>query len=273
MYPRGRPYYSPEKVGRSPSRNARTPVCASTETSTSRNASPSTRQSVGRLRRPDRALDPTQGDRRLAGQPHRVVARLRLQLLRLDQEVHDPVRRRLLGRELDPLHDQLRRAGRADEPGQPLCPPGAGQQSEPHLRQADQRALGPRGEAEVTRERELEPAAERMPVDRGDRRLRNLGEAAEDLLRQQRAVDPLLGDPLELVDVGAGHEHALERAPHEHRAGLAVGGQLRSRLGELGDHLSVDRVQRRPVEREDGDLRVGEPLQRDRRGQTSPRRR
>ena len=35
---------------------------------------------------------------------------------------------------------------------------------------------------------------------------------------------------------------------------LAVGGQLRGRRGELGDHLLVDRVQRRPVEREDGDL-------------------
>ena len=126
-------------------------------------------------------------------------------------------------------------------------------------------------EAEVAGERELEPAAERVAVDRGDRRLGQLGEAREDLLREQRAVDSLRGDPLELVDVGAGHEDALERAADEHCARLGVGGELRGRRVQLGHDLLVDRVQGRPVEREHGDPLVGEALEADDAAQ--PRRR
>ena len=213
-----------------------------------------------RPRRPDRPLDPAQGERRLPGEPNGVVARPFLELLRLDEEVHDPRLGGLLGRELEPLHDQLGRAARSDQARQPLGTAGAGKQAEPHLGQPEQCAFGAGEEAEVAGERKLEPASERVAVDRGDGRLGQLGERGEDVLAAQGPLDAFGRDPLELGDVCPRHEDAVERAPNEYRPDVVVGGEPGRGPGELGHHLLVDRVQRRPLEGEHRDPLLRKPL-------------
>ena len=63
-------------------------------------------------------------------------------------------------------NDQLDRANRSDDPRQALRSSGAGEQAELDLRKAEFR-FGRRN-PEMTPEHELESAAERCAVDRGD---------------------------------------------------------------------------------------------------------
>src|SRR5690606_39328293 len=78
------------------------------------------------------------------------------------------------------LSDQhhAERAAVADDARQALRPAAAGQDPEPDLRLSEPGRTG--RDPEVARERELAPAAERVPVDLRDRRLRELGEDLED---------------------------------------------------------------------------------------------
>src|SRR6185369_10251369 len=64
--------------------------------------------------------------------------------------------------------DQLHRLALADEPGQPLRAAAAGDDAEVDLGLPELRLL--RGDPDVTRERELAPAAEAEAVDRRDDR-------------------------------------------------------------------------------------------------------
>ena len=82
--------------------------------------------------------------------------------------------------------DELRRAHRAAEPGM---------DAELDLRQAEVQLAVVGADAVVAGERELEPAAEREAVNRGDRRHRQRFEAIEDLLARAHEAISLLDDP------------------------------------------------------------------------------
>ena len=97
-----------------------------------------------------------------------------------------------------------------DEAGQPLSAAGAGQYAELHFREA---ALGGRnGDAVVTRERDLEPAAESRTVNRGDDRLRTGVEVFD-----HRAELRILRRLAELGDVRPGDERAALAGEHDRR--------------------------------------------------------
>ena len=91
-----------------------------------------------------------------------------------------------------------------DDPGQALGAAGAGEQTELDLGDAEARALV--DDAQVARERELEPAAERHAVDRGDARLREPLQAPQhgfESLDERAELDGS-GEGGELLDVRTG---------------------------------------------------------------------
>ena len=95
-----------------------------------------------------------------------------------DELVDDAELLRLFGRDMTARDDHLHRRLRADQPRQPLRPAAARQDADQHLGQAD---LGARHrDAVMAGERDLEPAAQRIAVDRRDDRL---GARIEDLVR------------------------------------------------------------------------------------------
>ena len=92
--------------------------------------------------------------------------------------------------------DQLLGPRRPDDPRQPLRPAAARGDRQAHLGQAEPGAL--RGDPEVAAQRQLEAAAERVALDRGDGRHRQLGQLARRRL-------------LELVPLAAGRARAGPR--------------------------------------------------------------
>ena len=86
-----------------------------------------------------------------------------------------------------------------------------GDDREAHLRQPEPGAL--RRDPQVAAQRELQPAAERVALDRGDRRHRQVGQRARDALLELVALPagaPPLG--LELADVRARRRRRARRA-------------------------------------------------------------
>ena len=136
----------------------------------------------------------------------------------------------------------LERDAAGEETGEPLGAARAGQQAELDLGHTEARAIG--GDPEIARERELEPAAEGGAVDGGDRRLRVLFEAIEDVgerVHEPREAGGTL-DPRQLVDVGAGAEGSSFTGDHE-RAHCIVGLEVDERVGERGERVAADGVQ------------------------------
>ena len=88
---------------------------------------------------------------------------------------------RLLDVEVLPFDDELHRLGLPDRAREPLRASGPREDAERHLRQADLERAGP-GDAEVARERDLEPAADRVAVDRGEDELGRVLEPEERLI-------------------------------------------------------------------------------------------
>ena len=88
-----------------------------------------------------------------------------------------PMRERLLGAHVTAAPDQVLGLGRADEAGRALRAATAREDAELDLGEAEARRVG--GDAQVARQRELEAAAEREPVDRRDHRPRDRGERVE----------------------------------------------------------------------------------------------
>ena len=123
---------------------------------------------------------------------------------------HDPIddaeRERFVGPDLAPAPDDLLGPRRPDQAGQPLGAAAAGEDPEQDLREADPRGVA--GDAQVARERDLEPAAERVATDRGDHRPRDRRERVDGAA--ERGADQLRRDGIgELADVGAGRERAV----------------------------------------------------------------
>ena len=79
------------------------------------------------------------------------------------------------------VDDQLHRRLGADQPRRELRATPAGDQAEEHLGEGDM-AHGRGDRAVVAVERDLDAAAERGAVDRGERRVRERAEAAEELV-------------------------------------------------------------------------------------------
>ena len=100
----------------------------------------------------------------------------------------------------------------------------AGQQAQRHLGEADDEALDVGGDAVVTRQRDLQAAAERGAVDGGDDRL------AEGLQRAQVPLDALDGAEELACVLRLGLDHALEVTAGEE-------GLLRAGDDDAGDRI------------------------------------
>ncbi len=136
-----------------------------------------------------------------------------------------------LGRNVAARHDHLHRRLRADQPRQPLGAAAAGQDADQDLGQADPGAR--HGDAVVRGERHLQPAAQRIAVDRRDHRFR---------ARVEHLVSALSRDGrrtarAELADVGAGDKAAAGADQHhrlDRRIGVAALDILDNALGHAG---------------------------------------
>ncbi len=93
------------------------------------------------------------------------------------------------------------------------------------------------------RERELQPAAERSAVDRGDDRLCAGFDAVADLGQRRR-----LRRLAEFVDVGAGTE-AAAGADDQQCGDLAIAFGCLDRLDQGAPHCGCERIDRRVVDR------------------------
>src|SRR5688500_961128 len=115
---------------------------------------------------------------------------------------------RLVGVHLATRVDHLRRETWSDEPGQPLraTPAGWNPQADFRLREAG--VL--RGEANIAGDSQLATAAECVPVDRGDHRLRQTLDCAGQRLSLAPECQALGRSEIDhLLDIGARGERAI----------------------------------------------------------------
>src|SRR5271166_4948543 len=99
-------------------------------------------------------------------------------------------------------------------------------------------------------ERQLEPAAKRRAMQRGDHRLWHRLDRGDDLAEARR-----LRGLAEFGDVGAGKK-GTAGASDDHRLDRRVVAGLTERLGEPGADLVLERVDRRVVDGDDRDLAI-----------------
>ena len=85
-----------------------------------------------------------------------------------------------------------------------------------------------RGDANVAGHRQLATAAQRIAVDRGDHRLRQLVEPLEDTVAEPGEVRRgiLILQSVQLRDVGARHERLRPRTGHDNDANRLVAGDV-----------------------------------------------
>ena len=152
-----------------------------------------------------------------------------------------------------PRDHQLGRAHAPDEPRKALGPSAAGHEAELRLGQAEARVV--RCDHEVARQDQLEPAAEREPLHRGDDRLRERGEAIghrpahvhERAIVVHRDVDVVL-------DVGSGGEGAA-RSVQDPDDRVVARLEPVERAPELLEDRAIERVELvGPVQRDPRDL-------------------
>ena len=138
----------------------------------------------------------------------------------------------------------------ADEAGETLRPFGARDDAERHLGESEARAL--RGDAIVAGHRQLQPATKCRPMNRGDDRLREVLDLGEQ--RMQVGADAVAPRRLlQFTDVGAGDEGASRAGDDD---GACV--DAPQCLGERLAHGGVERVHRRVVDRDDGDVAISD---------------
>jgi hypothetical protein len=101
-------------------------------------------------------------------------------------------------------------------------------------------------------ERELEPAAHRDLVDRGDHRLRRRVQHRDHLAQMRRRRGRRR---VELADLGAARER-VAGANQQYGFDVRVGVRLRQPVGDPLAHTVSERVYRRVLEGDDGDLAV-----------------
>ena len=146
----------------------------------------------------------------------------------------------------------LERHLRAGETRQPLRAAGAGNDAEHHFGLADPGVLG--RDAEVAGLRDLEAAAERVAVNRGDERLGGVLDALEQRVRALGARHRIGRrlQQVERLDVRAGDERRAGADEHD-RLGGRIGDAALDRLVDLSPDLGRQRVHRRVVDGHDGD--------------------
>ena len=210
-------------------------------------AMPSSRSPAAR-----HALDLADRERRLAGELARPLQGGVEQLVIVDEAVDEPELVRFVGehRVADEVH--LQGLVGAHQPRQPLRAAEAGDDPELDLGLAEHRRA--RGDAHVAGHRQLAAAAEREPVDGGDR-----GDALGPSSRNSAWAASIICAPRGLVhrgerlDVGArAEQEGVRRGDHE-RAHRRTPLDARPHLAEVLDHLRRDRVH----------LAVGQPRDRD----------
>ncbi len=172
------------------------------------------------------------------------VDRARAQVV--DDRVDQAELRRGLGPDRRAGGDHLERLLGADDARQALRAAGAGQQAELDLGQAELRAR--HGDAVVGDERDLEPAAQRGAVDRGDD---GLGAVLD------RRLDVVEGGAArrlaELADVGAGDEGAAG-ADQDDRLDRIVGDRRGHAAGDAVADVGGERVDRWRIDGQDADV-------------------
>ncbi len=166
----------------------------------------------------------------------------------IDDRVDQPGRCRRLGPELLAGRHHLERQLRSDEAWQALRTAGTGQEAELDLGQAELRRAD--GDAVMADERDLEAAAERGAVDRGDDRLRAVLDRRLDV-GQRDAARRLA----ELTDVGPGDE-GTAGADQDDRPNRGIGDRRGDGRREAVADLGRQRVDRRRVQRHDADVAV-----------------
>src|SRR5438132_9694168 len=202
----------------------------------------------------DGQLGVPEGERRLCGDRLCERADGRLELRVLDHAVHEADAERLLGVDAGRGEDELLRPGRPHQAWQPRGAAQVGQEPVAELERTELRRA--RRDAEVARERELEPGAERVAAQRGDAREGGIHEPAERLLaladhRDQairacpglhlrRRPEAVLARDLRQVDA-RGEGAAL--AGDDQAAEIAFVAQRPTQLAQLGPHLRRLRVQ------------------------------
>ena len=152
--------------------------------------------------------------------------------------------------------DELLRPGRPDRPNEAVCPSRARQDPDLHLGEPEHGGFV--GHAKVRGEGELEPAAEAVPVDRADARLRERRDPLVDFAGLA-VVGHHAGrvGVAHLADVGSRGERAA--APRDDERAGARDGVASDRCIQLPLQVGRERVQlRRPVQRHHAD-RVHEP--------------
>src|SRR5437868_6911812 len=166
------------------------------------------------------------GERRVGSDHVAIGARRGLELGDRHHLVHEPHAQRLLRAELARGDHDLERARPADQIDQVLHRARAVAEAHPRGGNAEARVV--RGNAQVAKIRDVEPAAEAVAADHGDGRLVELGEpclrALADLLvaRDRLRARALL---LELRDVGARDERLVARAGEHHCPHVGVRGK------------------------------------------------
>ncbi len=125
---------------------------------------------------------------------------------------------------------------------------------EADLRRAEDRIVG--GDDEVARERQAEPAGERVPLHAGDGGLAEGVEVAEQVGELPSALVQV-GEAAAVrhaLEVGACAERGRARAGEHHHAHGIVGLGERERVAELADQRPRQRVAALlPIDREAGD--------------------
>jgi hypothetical protein len=158
---------------------------------------------------------------------------------------------RLLGVHHPAGEDQVLGPRRADQPGQPLGAARAGDEAELDLGLAELGVVG--DDPPVAGQRQLAAAAERVPGDGRDHRLRNLRDAVE---RRGQGARPhrhlLVRGGGELLDVRARGEH-LRAAVDDHGPDRRVFGRRVRGLPQFLLDLGVERVHRGPLESDGAD--------------------
>ena len=142
--------------------------------------------------------------------------------------------------------DHLDREFRPDRARQALGAAGARQQAELHLGQAELGFL--HGHAEMTGQRDLEAAAERGAVDRGDDRLGRVLDLGEHVVEAGR-----LRRLAEFGDVGAGDEGAAG-AGQDDALDRGIGDRGLDAFQNTAAHCGTQRIDRRTVDRDDPDF-------------------
>src|SRR3954447_4806089 len=161
---------------------------------------------------------------------------------RRDDLCDEAERMRLLGGQPTGGKQHVVRHERPDGAGEPLGPAPAGAQPEQPFGQREDR--GRRRDQHVAAQRDLEPAAERVAVDRADHGCPERVDASEHVAAPVLVLDE--SDVIELgvlADVGAGDERPVAGAGDDDDANIPIALRLVERCVELFEHRRAERVQ------------------------------